>query len=82
MYGVERYAAVRLPVAEEGLSHHEAAEAFVPLHHPRGYAQVDFGKAVAEVGGEQQASLALSVHSLLEVGGDAIRDALRRRFGQ
>ena len=26
-------------------------EAFVPLHHPRGHAQVDFGEAVVEIGG-------------------------------
>ena len=127
MYGVEFYAAVRLAVAEEGLSHHEAGrrfgidrrtkpvrrpklegftgiidaipeadavpevprkqrhtahriferlrdehgftgsytivkdyvrarrqttyEAFVPLHHPPGHAQVDFGEAVVEIGG-------------------------------
>ena len=27
-------------------------EAFVPLHHPPGHAQVDFGEAVVEVGGQ------------------------------
>ena len=26
-------------------------EAFVPLHHPPGHAQVDFGEAVVEIGG-------------------------------
>ena len=121
MYGVELYAAVRLAVVEEGLSHREAGrrfgidrrtklegftgiidaileadrapevprkqrhtahriferlrdehgftggytivkdyvrsqrqstrEAFIPLHHPPGHAQVDFGEAVVEVGG-------------------------------
>ena len=29
-------------------------EAFVPLHHPPGHAQVDFGEAVVEVGGQRQ----------------------------
>ena len=29
-------------------------EAFVPLHHPPGHAQVDFGEAVVEVGGRRQ----------------------------
>ena len=29
-------------------------EAFVPLHHPPGHAQVDFGEAVAEVGGRRE----------------------------
>ena len=28
-------------------------EAFVPLHHPPGHAQVDFGEAVVEVGGRR-----------------------------
>ena len=144
MYGVERYAAVRLAVLDEGLSHHEAGrrfsidrrtvkkmlsysaplgyrrtapvrrpkldgftgivdaileadrdeprqqrhtaqrlferrrdahgftggytlvkddvrsrrqstrEAFVPLHHPPGHAQVDFGEATVEVGGRRE----------------------------
>ena len=26
-------------------------EAFIPLHHPPGHAQVDFGEAVVEIGG-------------------------------
>ena len=30
---------------------HSVREAFVPLHHPPGHAQVDFGEAVVEVGG-------------------------------
>ena len=109
MYGVELYAAVRLAVVDEGLSHHEAGgrfgidrrtvkkmltysappgyrrtkpvrrpkldgftggytivkdyvrarrqstrEPFVPLHHPPGHAQVDFGEAVVEVGGRRE----------------------------
>ena len=29
-------------------------EAFVPLHHPPGHAQVDFGEAVVEVGGRRE----------------------------
>ena len=29
-------------------------EAFVPLHHPPGHAQVDFGEAVVEVGGQRE----------------------------
>ena len=29
-------------------------EAFVPLHHPSGLAQVDFGEAVVEVGGRRE----------------------------
>ena len=29
-------------------------EAFVPLHHPPGHAQVDFGEAVVEIGGQQE----------------------------
>ena len=29
-------------------------EAFVPLHHPTGHAQVDFGEAVVEVGGRRE----------------------------
>ena len=29
-------------------------EAFVPLHHPLGHAQVDFGEAVVEVGGRRE----------------------------
>ena len=28
-------------------------EAFVPLHHPPGHAQVDFGEAVVEIGGQR-----------------------------
>ncbi len=26
-------------------------EAFIPLHHPPGHAQIDFGEAVVEIGG-------------------------------
>ncbi len=29
-------------------------EAFVPLHHPPGHAQVDFGEATVEVGGQRE----------------------------
>ena len=29
-------------------------EAFIPLHHPPGHAQVDFGEAVVEVGGRRE----------------------------
>ena len=29
-------------------------EAFVPMHHPPGHAQVDFGEAVVEVGGRRE----------------------------
>ena len=29
-------------------------EAFVPLHHPPGHAQVDFGEAVVEIGGRHE----------------------------
>ena len=29
-------------------------EAFVPLHHPPGHAQVDFGEAVVEIGGQRE----------------------------
>ena len=109
MYGVELYAAVRLAVVDEGLSHHEVGqrfgidrrtvkkmlsypappgyrrtkpvrrpkldgftggytivkdyvrsrrqstrEAFVPLHHPPGHAQVDFGEAVVELRGQRE----------------------------
>jgi transposase len=31
-----------------------AREVFVPLAHPPGHAQVDFGEAVAVIGGERQ----------------------------
>ena len=31
-----------------------AREAFVPLHHPPGHAQVDFGEATVEVGGRRE----------------------------
>ena len=43
-------------------------EAFVPLHHPPGHAQVDFGEAVVEVGGRRE-KVAFShlVHELIEV---------------
>ena len=33
---------------------HSTREAFVPLHHPPGHAQVDFGEAVVEVGGQRE----------------------------
>ena len=29
-------------------------EAFIPLHHPPGHAQVDFGEAVVEIGGQRE----------------------------
>ncbi len=44
------YGIVKAYVREQRLS---TREAFVPLHHPPGHAQVDFGEAVAVVNGER-----------------------------
>ena len=43
-------------------------EAFVPLHHPPGHAQVDFGEAVVEVGGRP------------ETGSELLFDVFSRRY--
>jgi transposase len=45
------YTIVKDYVRERHLS---TREAFVPLHHPPGHAQVDFGQAVVELQGERQ----------------------------
>ena len=62
-------------------------EAFVPLHHPPGHAQVDFGEATVEVGGrrEKVAFCLIQVLRLLEDFPErqvtaAVQDAVKRRL--
>ena len=53
-------------------------EAFVPLHHPPGHAQVDFGEAVVEVGGTGLLEAGVELHVIQRrLGHSSIRSTMR-----